>query len=45
MLLEPALVLRAYSVVENHVKLAVRKGGNNAVHEAEEFDAPTLLGM
>ena len=40
MLLEPKLVLLVgIEVVQNDVKLAVRKGGNDAVHEAEELDA------
>ena len=44
--LEPALVLlTGVEIVEDDVKLAIRKGGNGAVHEAEELDAAAPLGM
>src|SRR5437764_1676264 len=37
--LEPALVLlMGIEIVEDNVKFAVRKGCNDAVHEAEELD-------
>src|SRR5690242_9775969 len=46
MFLEPALVLLVrVEVVEDNVKLAIGKGGNDAVHEAEELDAAAALGM
>src|SRR5713101_7462093 len=46
MSLEPALVLLVrVEVVEDNVKLAIGKGGNDAFHEAEELDATTALGM
>src|SRR5215468_9752388 len=32
-------------IVEDDVKLAIREGSNEAVHEAEEFDTATPLGM
>src|SRR5262249_62237710 len=32
-------------VVEEDVKLAIRQGSNEAVHEAEELDTGTPLGM
>jgi len=42
---EPALVLlMGVEIVEDDVKLAIREGGNGAVHEAEELDA-AALGM
>src|SRR5271169_383090 len=44
--LEPALVLlMRVEIVEDDVKLAIREGGNDAVHEAEEFDTAAPLGM
>ena len=46
MLLEPALVLlMCVEVVEDDVKLAIREGSNNAVHEAEELDTTAPLAM
>src|ERR671938_815584 len=46
MLLEPAIALLVgVEIVEDDVQLAVREGGNQAVHEAEEFDAAAALGM
>jgi len=43
---EPALVLLVrIEVVQDDVKLAVRKGRDDAFHEAEEFDAAAALGM
>ena len=37
--LEPALVLLVgVEIVEDDVKLAIREGGDGAVHEAEELD-------
>ena len=40
--LEPMLVLLVgIEVVEDDVKLAVRKGRGDAVHEVEKFDAAT----
>src|SRR5262245_5789459 len=45
-LLEPALVLLVgVEIVEDNVKLAIREGGNNAVHETEELDTAAALGM
>ena len=39
MFLEPALVLLLrVEIVEDDVKLTIREGGNEAVHEAEELD-------
>ena len=39
-LLEPALILFVrVEVVQDDVKLAVRKGRDDTVHEAEKFDA------
>ena len=39
MFLEPALVLLLrVEIVEVDVKLTIREGGNEAVHEAEELD-------
>ena len=44
--LEPALVLlMGVEIVEDDVKLAIREGGNDAVHEAEELDTAAPLGM
>src|SRR6476620_11158629 len=44
--LEPALVLLVrIEIVEDDVKRAIREGGNEAVHEAEELDAAAALGM
>jgi hypothetical protein len=44
--LQPALVLLVgIEVVEDDVKLAIREGTNEAVHEAEELDPATPLGM
>src|ERR687898_2821110 len=44
--LEPALVLlMGVEIVEDDVKLAIREGGNDAVHEAEELDPAAALGM
>src|SRR5437016_7845646 len=44
--LEPALVLlMRVEIVDNDVKLAIREGGNDAVHEAEELDTAAPLGM
>ncbi len=46
MFLEPALVfLVGIEVIEDDVHLAIRKGGNDAVHEAQKLDAATPLGM
>src|SRR5579862_3075069 len=43
---EPALVLFVgIEVVQDDVKLAARKGRNDAVHEAEKFDATPAPGM
>src|ERR1700692_929044 len=44
--LEPALVLlMGVEVVEDDVEFAIREGGNDAVHEAEELDTAAALGM
>ena len=44
--LEPALVLlMGVEVVEDDVEVAIREGGNDAVHEAEELDTAAPLGM
>ena len=44
--LEPALILlMGIEVVEDHVEFAIREGGNEAVHEAEELDPAAPLGM
>ena len=44
--LEPALVLlMRVEIVEDDVKLTIREGGNEAVHEAEELDTTAPLGM
>src|SRR6202011_1556862 len=44
--LEPALVLlMRVEIVEDDVKLAIREGGNEAVHEAEELDTAAPFGM
>ena len=46
MFLEPALVLLVgVEIVEDDVKLAIREGGDDAVHEAEELDTAAALGM
>src|SRR5436190_23483965 len=46
MFLEPALVfLMGVEIIEDDVQLAIRKAGNDAVHEAEKFDTATSLGM
>jgi hypothetical protein len=42
MFLEPALAF-FIGDVEDDVKLAIREGGSDAVHEAEKFDAPPPL--
>src|SRR4029453_7820996 len=43
---EPALVLlMRVEIVEDDVELAIREGGDEAVHEPEEFDAAAPLGM
>jgi hypothetical protein len=42
--LEPALVLLVgVEIVEDEVKLAIREGGDEAVHEAEKLDTATPL--
>ena len=44
--LEPALILlMRVEIVEDDVKLTIREGGNEAVHEAEELDTKAPLGM
>ena len=44
--LEPAVVLlMSVEIVEDDVKLAIRVGRGNAVHEAEELNPPPPLGM
>src|SRR5215813_4683974 len=46
MFFEPALVLLVrVEIVEDDVKLAIREGGDDAVHEAEELDTAAALGM
>ena len=41
MFLEPAIAfLMGVEIIEDDVQLAVREGGNHAVHEAEELDTP-----
>ena len=45
-LLEPVLVLLVgVEVVQDDVKLAVGKGGDDAVHEAQKLDAAPAFGM
>ena len=45
-LLEPTLILLVgVEVVDDDVKLAIRKGGNDAVHEAEELHATAPFRM
>lgn len=45
-LFEPALVLLVgIEVVQDDVKLAARKGRNDAIHEAEKFNATPPPGM
>jgi hypothetical protein len=42
--LDPALVLLLrVEIVEDDVKLTIREGGNEAVHEAEELDTTAPL--
>src|SRR5258708_11087569 len=44
--LEPALVLlMRVEIVEDDMEVAIREGGNDAVHEAEELDTAAPLGM
>jgi len=44
--LEPAIaLLMGVEIIEDDVQLAVREGGNHAVHEAEELDTAPPLGM
>src|ERR1700693_1469453 len=44
--LEPTLILlMGVEIVEDDVEFAIRKGGNEAVHEVEEFDTATSLRM
>ena len=44
--LEPALVLLVrVEVVQDDVKLTIRDGGHDAVHEAQELDPAAALGM
>src|ERR1700693_3843798 len=44
--LEPTLVLlMGVEIVEDDVELAIRKGGNEAVHEAKELDTAASLRM
>src|SRR6516225_11861396 len=46
MFLEPAIaLLMGVEIVEDDVQLAIREGGNHAVHEAEELDTAPALGM
>ncbi len=46
MFLEPAIaLLMGVEIIEDDVQLAIREGGNHAVHEAEELDTPPPLGM
>jgi hypothetical protein len=46
MFLEPAIaLLMGGEIIEDDVQLAIREGGNYAVHEAEELDTPPPLGM
>ena len=44
--LEPALVLFiGVEIIQDDVQLAIREGGDEPVHEAEEFDAAAALRM
>src|SRR5271169_1290936 len=46
MVLEPAIaLLMGVEIIEDDVQLAIREGGNHAVHETEEFDTAPPLGM
>ena len=46
MFLEPAIaLLMGVEIIEDDVQLAIREGGNHAVHEAEELDTAPPLGM
>ena len=46
MFLEPAIaLLMGVEIIEDDVQLAIREGGNHAVHEAEELDTALPLGM
>src|SRR6516225_5504555 len=46
MFLEPAIAfLVSVEIVDNDVHLAIREGGDHAVHEAEELDTAPPLGM
>ena len=46
MFLKPALILFVGGeIVENDMELAIPKGGDDAVHEAEELDTTAALGM
>ena len=46
MFLEPAIaLLMGVEIIEDDVQLAMREGGNHAVHEAEELDTAPPLGM
>src|SRR6476660_574217 len=45
-LLQPTLVLLvSVEIVEDDVQLPIRKGNNDALHEAEELDSAAPLGM
>ena len=39
------ILLVGVEIIEDDVKLAIRKGGNDAVHEAEELDATAPIRM
>ena len=46
MFLEPAIaLLMGVEIIEDDVQLAIREGSNHAVHEAEELDTASPLGM
>ena len=46
MFLEPAIaLLMGVEIIEDDVQLAIREGGNHAVHEADELDTAPPLGM
>src|SRR6516164_9026828 len=46
MFLEPAIaLLMGVEIIEHDMQLAIREGGNHAVHEAEELDTAPPLGM